>query len=195
MILRERVPAPEEGRRSPQLVAPISDLDHAFGPIDAFLSLVFYADFESPKCKRAYELLKRAKAAFKDELVLVFRHFPMSQHHPHARIAARAAESADLQNKFWEMVDEIFGNQGALDAENLLGYAELAGCDGDEYFEHVDDPEIDEKIEADFRGGLRSGVDRAPYLFLNGIHYAWDLEYGLLLAALNKARDGIPAVG
>ena len=41
-------------------------------------------------------------------LRFVFRHFPLTEIHPHALAAAAAAEAAASQDRFWEMHEALF---------------------------------------------------------------------------------------
>lgn len=50
-----------------------------------------------------------------DNLRFVFRHFPTVRTHPHSLRAAEAAEAAGAQGKFWQMHDELFSHQQALE--------------------------------------------------------------------------------
>jgi len=96
---------------------PVSERDHVLGPSDAPATLVEYGDFECPHCGRAYPLIRELRATFSDHLRFVFRHFPVTSVHPHADLAARAAEAAAAQGKFWPMHDRLFEHQDSLGAE------------------------------------------------------------------------------
>src|SRR5258708_31155028 len=112
-----------------QLTPPVSNRDHIAGPDDAPVTLVEYGDYECRYCGMAYPVVKRARQALGDELRFVFRNFPLAEAHPHARVAAEAGEAAGAQGKFWEMHDTLFEHQDALEAEDLIGYAESLGLD------------------------------------------------------------------
>src|ERR1700682_4794378 len=64
-----------------------------------------------------------------DSLCFVFRHFPLTNIHPHSEHAAEAAEAAGAQGKFWEMHELLFENQQALADEDLVQYAAALGLD------------------------------------------------------------------
>src|SRR3712207_2432708 len=105
------------------------DRDHVRGPVDAPLTLVEYGDFECPFCGRATGTVEELRARFGNQLRYVFRHVPLVDVHPHARLAAEAAEAAAAQGRFWEMHDRLFAGQDRLTAEDLLGYAAATGLD------------------------------------------------------------------
>jgi protein-disulfide isomerase len=92
-----------------RLSQDITPHDHAFGPPSrAEVVLVEYGDFECPYSKRAHAAVKDLTSWYGNLLAIVFRHFPQSTIHPHARLAAEAAEAANSQGLFWEMHDYLF---------------------------------------------------------------------------------------
>ena len=103
--------------------------DHMRGSADAPVTLVEYGDFECPFCGQAHYVVNQIEELLADSLCFVFRHFPLSTVHPHAQLAAEAAEAAGAQRKFWEMHDTLFEHQHALDEEYLGQYAEMIGLD------------------------------------------------------------------
>jgi protein-disulfide isomerase len=90
-----------------QLV-PISSRDHARGPENAPLTLVAYGDLQCPHCRLVQPIINEVAAELKDSLRMTFRHFPVSQRHPHAQMAAEALEAAGSQGKFWEMMGLVY---------------------------------------------------------------------------------------
>src|SRR6266850_7898259 len=103
-----------------KLTLPTAGRDHIQGPIDAPIVLVEYGDYECPYCGEAHPIVEELIDTLGSDLRFVFRHFPMTQIHPHAEDAAEAAESAGAHRKFWEMHDVLFENQLALDQKHLL---------------------------------------------------------------------------
>jgi len=95
------------------LTPPVSEADHSAGPDDAPVTLVEYGDYECPYCGMAHPIVKRAQRELGSQLRFVFRNFPLAEAHPHARLAAQAAEAAGAQGKFWEMHDMLFEHQDA----------------------------------------------------------------------------------
>jgi protein-disulfide isomerase len=86
----------------PRLTVPVSERDHVLGPTTAPVTLVEYGDYECPFCGAAHRSLKQVLGAMGNDLQFAFRHFPLSQIHPHAYQAAEAAEAAGAQGRFWE---------------------------------------------------------------------------------------------
>ena len=74
-----------------ELTPPVSAQDHAAGPDNAPVTLVEYGDFECPYCGMAHPIVQAAQRELGSQLRFVFRHFPLAEAHPHARLAAQAA--------------------------------------------------------------------------------------------------------
>ena len=125
--------------------------------------VVEYADLECPYCARAHLILKQLKVQ------RVFRHFPVVSKHPRARVLAAAAEAAALQGRFWEMHDSLLEDQGHLDDPHLWRRAEQLGLDLDRFEQDRRSEALAERVERDFRSGIRAGVTTTPTQFLNGI--------------------------
>jgi formate-nitrite transporter family protein len=106
---------------------PVTELDHTSGPATAPVTLVEYGNFECIHCGRAYPVIKQVRKLLGDNLRFVFRHFPTVQTHPHSLRAAEAAEAAAAQQKFWQMHDELFTHQAALEDRDLSRYAKRIG--------------------------------------------------------------------
>ena len=109
------------------LVDPSLGTEHVRGAEDAPLTLVEYGDFECPNCKQAAPVCDLMLKRFAGRVRLVYRHFPLEEVHPHALLAAEAAESAAAQGKFWEMHDALFENQHRLSIPVIFLIAEELG--------------------------------------------------------------------
>jgi protein-disulfide isomerase len=169
------------------LTPPVSDQDHRIGPDDAPVTLVEYGDYECPHCGVAHPILQQLKRRLGDTLRFVYRHFPLSEMHPHAQHAAETAEAAAEQGEFWEMHDILFDNQDALDDRDLLRYAGALGLDAQRVATELAEGTYEERVRGDFLSGVRSGVNGTPTLFLNGQRHEgpWDLD--TLIAAVERA--------
>ena len=95
----------------PRLTVPVNERDHVKGPATAPVTIVEYGDYECPFCGAAHASIKQVEQLLGDDLMFAFRHFPLSQIHPHAFQAALAAESAGAQGRFWDMHDLLFTHQ------------------------------------------------------------------------------------
>ena len=161
-----------------RLTLPISGRDHIQGPRNAEITLLEYGDYECPFCGQAFPIVKEIQRKLGDRLCFAFRHFPLTNAHPHAEHAAEAAEAAGAQGHFWEMHDTLYENQDALEDEDLFQYADALGLDAERLIREVQAGKYSPKIREDFRSGVRSGVNGTPTFFVNGERYdgAWGLE-------------------
>jgi Na+:H+ antiporter, NhaA family len=157
-----------------QTVATLStpvdaDSDHVRGAADAPVTLVEYGDFQCPYCGDAYPVVNQLLERFGDRLRFVFRHMPLADLHPRAPAAARAAEAAGAQGRFWEMHDRLFEHQLELGDGDLRGHAEAIDLDLERFERDLADATLGARVEADFRSGALSGVPSTPRFFVNGV--------------------------
>lgn len=169
------------------LSEPVTAEDHTQGPADAPVTLVEYGDYQCSYCGEAYPILKEVQARMGKSLRFVFRNFPITSIHPQAFIAAEAAEAAGGQGKFWQMHDWLYEHQYDLTPESLVIYAEQLGLDRSRFVKEVNDQTYAARIKADFQGGVMSGVNGTPSLFINGERYDGPRDVGSLVAALKTA--------
>ncbi len=174
-----------------QLTPPVGPQDHSAGPDDAPVTLVEYGDYECPHCGRAHPVVKAVQRDLGSDLRFVFRNFPLAEAHPHAQLAAQAAEAAAAQGKFWEMHDMLFEHQDALDAEDIIGYAKLIGLDVPQFARDMEAGTYAKRVRDDFRSGVRSGVNGTPTFFVNGERYdgSWANEKAFIEALREAARQ------
>jgi len=158
--------------------------DWVRGPENAAATLLEYGDFECPYCGQAYRELKRLDELAGDRLRFAFRHFPMSQVHPHAEIAAEAAEAAGAQGRFWEMHALLFENQDDLEPQSLVGYAAELELDLPRFVDELRGHRYATKVRRQFLDGVRSGVNGTPTFFVNGQRHQGPNTAEALLAAI-----------
>jgi protein-disulfide isomerase len=170
------------------LKLPVTERDHVRGPVRAPVTLVEYGDFQCPTCGQAYWALEELEARFPRDLRFVYRHFPLTEIHPLALPAAEAAEAAAAQGKFWEMHGILFRNQPNFEPEDLMDYAADLGLGVDEFILDLVTHRHLPKIRGDFMGGVRSGVNGTPCLFINGERFNGPVEGPLLARAIDAAR-------
>ena len=155
---------------------PVTENDHWQGNTAAKIELVEYGDYQCPHCGHSYPIVKAIQEIMGDDLKFVFRNFPLSYIHRQAKAAALAAEAAALQNKFWEMHDIIFENQGRLEPTDLFSYAQAIGLDLEKFRHDIRLEKILEKVESDIESGARSGVNGTPSFFVNGKKWEGDWQ-------------------
>jgi protein-disulfide isomerase len=128
--------------------------------------VVEYADLECPYCARAHLILRELP------IRRVFRHFPVVSKHPRARALAAAAEAAGRQGRFWEMHDSLLTDQGHLDDPHLWRRARELGLDLERFEADRRSEAVAERVERDFRSGIRAGVATTPTQFVGGEGFA-----------------------
>jgi protein-disulfide isomerase len=171
----------------PTLTEPVGPNDWADGPADAPVTFVEYGDFECPHCGALESVLKELRRLAGPGMRFVFRHFPLTSSHPHAEIAAEAAEAAGAQGAFWPMHDALLANQQALEVDDLVGYAAALGLDEDRVTADLASHVYEPMVREDFMSGVRSGVSGTPTFFINGTRYDGDYELDALAQAIRRA--------
>ncbi len=169
------------------LSEPVGSSDHVLGPDHAPVIVVEYGDFECPNCRNAAPAVKMLLTRFPEEVRFAFRHFPLEEFHPHALVAAEAAECAGAQGKFWQMHDVLFENQAHLKPKHLLGYAEQLGLDMAQYVAAMDDEVYRQRVREHIASGRRSHLRATPGFFVNG--KIQDVSFGL-----HSLGDAVEAV-
>lgn len=172
---------------------PVTLGDHILGPLDAPVTLVEYGDYECPSCGLAFPNVKRVQKRFAKHLRFVFRHFPLTEAHPFAEPAAEAAEYAATHDRFWEMHDGLYANQDELGITLILGLARALGLSDVGLRDTLARRKFGAKIQADFLGGVRSGVNGTPSFFINGEKHQGSYVYEELAAAIDARLHAISA--
>jgi len=162
----------------------IAEDDWTLGRWDAPVTLLEYGDFECPYCAMARPVLEGLVAEYPDDIRLVFRHFPVTTTHPHARIAAESAEAAGAQGQFWEMHDMLFTHQDRLEIEDLRRYAHALRLDLRRFDQEMLARVYEDEVRRDFRRGIQDGVNGTPSIFINGLRYDGPRDRISILSAI-----------
>jgi protein-disulfide isomerase len=174
-----------------RLSEALSARDHLPGPRSAAVSLVEYGDFECPYCRAAEPIVTGLMEALGDQLSVTFRHFPMTEVHPHGQHAAEVAEAAAAQGKFWEMHDVLLANQHALDDASLLKYAADLGLDVERVRRELASHEYAGHVAEDRASGLASDVRGTPTFYIDGARYDGSVALGQMLAAMRAQHPDL----
>jgi Na+/H+ antiporter NhaA len=171
------------------LAVPVDpDRDHIRGPKkDALVTLVEYGDFECPYCGQAEPAVRGLIREF-GELRFVFRHLPLTEVHPHAQLAAEAAEAADQQGAFWEMHDMLMDHQGALTFRDVVGYAASIGLDSDKFSADLRKHAGAYRVAEDVDSADLATVSGTPTFFINGSRYYGAFDLAALKEAVHTAK-------
>lgn len=135
--------------------------------------LLEYGDYQCPACGSYHPLVKQVIDKYKTDISFQFKNFPLQQIHPNARAAARAAEAAAMQNKFWEMHDLLYEQQDTWKDSTAVNsifeaYAQQLGLDVAKYKTDFASEAVNDIINADVAAGTQAGVNSTPTFFLQG---------------------------
>ncbi len=166
----------------------VTDQDHVAGATTAVVTLLEYGNFECIHCGQTYPIIKQIRSLLSSDLRFVFRHFPTVQTHPHSLRAAEAAEAAGAQGKFWEMHDELFTHQTALEDRDLLHYAGRIGLDLDRFSREMSENVFLPQIQTAYQQSLfDEHVTGTPTIYLNEIRYTGATDLQILLEAIKES--------
>ncbi len=147
--------------------------EHVKGNPAGTVTLVEYSDFQCPACAQFYPIVKELVETHGDTLRFEYKHFPLISIHPYAVPAAKAAEAAAQQGKFFEMHDKLFENQTVwANSSNPSGffvtYATEIGLDVDLFKQHLKASLIEDAVSDSFTKAQELGLRSTPSFFLNG---------------------------
>ena len=153
--------------------------NHLLGGNAKGVTLVEYGDFQCPYCGEYYPLVKQVSEKYKTDIAIQFRNFPLTSIHKNAFAAARAAEAADKQGKYWEMHDQLYetqdknGKSGWVASSNPLdeyfvGYAKTLGLNTDKFKQDFASSAVNDTINADYDAGQKLNITGTPSFFLQG---------------------------
>jgi protein-disulfide isomerase len=154
---------------SPPRVEVSFDPARVRGNPKARVMIVEFSDFQCPFCGQVQTTLKNVLAKHEGIVALSFRDLPVPQIHPLAEGAAEAARCAGEQGKFWEYHDLLFGEQGSLDRNGLLGKAVKLHLEAKQFEACILSEKYKPQIQQDSQEGLRAGVSGTPGFFINGV--------------------------
>jgi protein-disulfide isomerase len=163
-------------------------IDHVRGGSAAPLILE-YGDYECPYSRRAFRQIERVERQLGNGVRFAFRHFPLTEIHPHALAAAAAAEAAARQDQFWTMHELLFHRQLALEDDDLRRYAAEIELDVAQFDRDRTGAAVLGRVRRDVQSGLASGeVHGTPTLFIDGVVHRGDYDAATLLEALASPR-------
>jgi protein-disulfide isomerase len=154
---------------------PGADPPRAKGPESAAVTLEEFGDYQCPSCGVFNPVVKKMKDTYGDRLRVVFRHLPLQSIHRNAAMAARAAEAAGLQGRFWEMHDTLYDNQKEWSdlpdpRPKFAEYAQRSGVPDVERFKtELESPNVSARIVADVRRATSLGITGTPSVLINGV--------------------------
>ena len=149
--------------------------NHVRGQGTAGVKLVEYGDFQCPACLSYEPTVQQVRTKYDEQITFQFRHFPIISSHPNAFAAARAAEAAGLQGKFWEMHDALYDQQNWQVWTRSNGptaefnrYAQQIGLNVVQFKKDFASSRVNDAVNADMAEGNRLKVDSTPTFFIDG---------------------------
>jgi protein-disulfide isomerase len=159
-------------------------IDHVRGPASGHLILE-YGDYECPYSRQAFREIERLEREPDLRVRFAFRHFPLTQIHPHALAASAAAEAAALQGRYWDMHELLFHRQKALEDDDLRRYAAELSLAAEQFENDLASDAVYERVRRDVESGLASGEVRGtPTLFVDGVVHRGSFDAATLREAV-----------
>jgi protein-disulfide isomerase len=207
------VPAPTQPRAEqvpePPIVEPLPPAGFTGrfrrGPEAASVRLVVWADYECEDCQVLEKLLS-AVVRGRDDVSLSLKNFPFCNdcnpkatynRHPNACRAAQAVEAAGVlggEKAYWGMADWMLEHGAAADEAAVLEQAAKLGLDREKFRQAQTGPAVAQRIAADIDEAMRYGLDRTPFIFINGVELrGWRNPQQVEQAVLAVAAKNLPA--
>jgi len=159
---------------------PLDDeIDHVRGPLGA-RAIVEYGDYECPYSRLAFRHIERVERRQDVRVRFAFRHFPLTDKHPHALAASAAAEAAGLQGRFWEMHDLLFSDQGRLEDPHLWDRARTLELDLERFDADRRGEAVLARIRRDFESGVKGGIVTTPTVIAGDVRHAGRIDAQVL---------------
>jgi protein-disulfide isomerase len=168
----------------------------SMGNPNAPVKVDIYSDFQCPYCKEfadTYE--ERLITDLVSSGKVYFTYIPFKVIGPESDTAAQASLCASDQNKFWEMHDILFANQGAENSgiftdRRVKAMAQLVpGLDMNQFNSCMSSNKYSNQLAQDEVKGTQIGVNSTPSFVVNG-----KLLQNVQLADVENAiRAAVPA--
>ncbi|HSX27610.1 MAG TPA: thioredoxin domain-containing protein [Patescibacteria group bacterium] len=164
--------------KAPSNNSVVKPTSHTFGQGKTGVTLVEYGDFQCPACYSFEPVILQVRSKYQEQITFQFRNFPLFQIHKNALVAARAAEAASLQGKFWEMHDKLYENQDptgktgwvvASDpASFFVTFAGQLGLDTSKFSADLKSSYTNDLVQADLSEGQKLSLSSTPSFILDG---------------------------
>jgi len=159
------------------------------GPV----TVLVYGDYECPYTRALELVIMQLRRRDSDSFRYVYRYFPLREIHPHAEMAAEAAEAVSAlggPDAFWRMHDSLFADQYHLEPEDLVQRAIGAGVNERAFRLALQAHEFAERVEGDVQSGVANGVEGTPSVFIDGERYHGKRDEASLREAIASVDSG-----
>jgi protein-disulfide isomerase len=151
----------------PRYTVATAAIDPVRGAASAPVTIIEFSDYQCPFCARVNPTLEQVRKTYGDKVKIIFKDFPLPNH-PQAPKAAEAGHCAGEQGKYWEMHDQMFANQRALNVPELKQYATALGLDAAKFNQCLDSGKHAGLVASGTAQGEKMGVNSTPTLYVNG---------------------------
>lgn len=146
--------------------------DITVGNPDAQVTVIEYADFQCPGCASYNPTIKQVETTYPNQVLVVYRFFPIDSIHKNAQISAQAAYAAWKLDKFSEMKDELYLNQSNWESlddprNEFIKYAVSIGLDEAAFTELMNSKEAEEYVNTARAEAISLGINSTPTFFIN----------------------------
>jgi len=169
------------------MTVTIDKADHVRG--SGPVTILVYGDYECPYTRALELVIRQLRTRDGDSFRYVYRYFPLREIHPHAHLAAEAAESVYAiggADAFWRMHDSLFADQYHLEAPDLEERATATGVNMRAYLTAMAAHKYADRVERDVQSGIANGVEGTPSIFINGERYRGKRDEGTLREAIKS---------
>jgi protein-disulfide isomerase len=139
------------------------------------VQIVEFSDLQCPACKAAAPIREQVRAQFPGQIEFIYRHYPLTQIHQNAMLAAQAAEAAGKFEKFWEYHDVLFEKQSEWETlsndqakEKFIEYAVNLKMEKDPFTKELDSDTVKSAVQSDINLGDEIKVTATPTFFVDG---------------------------
>lgn len=150
--------------------------------------MVEFSDFQCPFCAQAHDTVNQFMEKHQNEVTLTYKHLPLSQIHPQAQSAAKAAFAAQQQGKFWEYHDALFERQENLGEELYLAIATELNLELDRFNRDRNSDAATAAIEEDLKLARKLGINGTPFFFLNEEPFSGALQLTEMEQILDRVK-------
>ena len=151
------------------------------------MTILVYGDYECPYTRALELVILQLRRRDSDRFRYVYRYFPLREIHPHAQMAAEAAETVSAlagPDAFWRMHDALFADQYHLEPAELEQRATATGVNVRTYLKAMATHQFAGRVERDVQSGSANGVKGTPSVFINGERYHGKRDEGSLRDAI-----------
>ena len=142
------------------------------GSNDEPLTIVEYSDYQCPACAYFHPIVEKLKDKYGDQIEFEMKYFPLNSHQ-YAALAARAAQAAKNQGKFYEMHSLLFENQDRWSGSGspssiFVNFARELELDVSKFKDDLNAAETQKTVMKQRNEGRAAGVNATPTFFIEG---------------------------